>query len=288
MNHTATSQRTTNKFPIEHRIFKGSFEHPKFKFLATFYIDDIAEESSAGTAEVTGKIVWQLEKSPHADEQSKIGLTAIEYVSGKFIPQTNLLEVGGYAIDDPNTLNIAQDKYVLKLTKTDGTEELHGGTTAHTDGLGEVTLISTPDELSPPIVLNRTLDCKLEELWSLWTENEELKKWLAEDAKVSTKPGAKYELFWEPEHPERNSTKDCIVLTQAPQKELVFTWRGPVPFSDLMNTSPPPTYVRVRFSSLDKEHSKVELNHYGWGTTDKWKEAKNWQENAWIGAFERM
>lgn len=34
-----------------------------------------------------------------------------------------------------------------------------------------------------------------------------------------------------------------------------------LPFSDLMNTSPPPTYVRVRFEQVDKDHSKVELTH---------------------------
>lgn len=285
MNQTKLAESSTAQFPIEHKIFKGAFEHPKFKFQATFYVDSIV---LAEPIEISGRIVWQLEKSPHADEQSKIGLTAIEYVSGKFNSNDNLLELNGYAIDDPNKLNIALDKYELKLSALDGREELRGGTAAHTDGLGKVTLVGTTDDVTPPIVLSREVPCNVEELWSLWTTNEKLKKWLAEDAKVSTKPGATYELFWEPEHPERNSTRGCVVLDQAPQKELAFTWRGPVPFQDLMNTSPPPTYVRVRFHRVDKDHSRVELTHYGWGSSDKWKEAKSWQENAWKGAFERM
>lgn len=285
MNQTKSADASTAQFPIEHKIFKGNFEHPKFKFQATFYIDDIA---TSDPLKVTGKIVWQLERSPHANEQSKIGLTAIEYVAGKFNSSENLLELTGYAIDDPNKLNIALDKYELKLSKKDGIEELRGGTVAHTDGLGKVALVRRVDEVTPPIVLFREVPCTVEELWSRWTTDEKLKKWLAEDAKVSTKPGAAYELFWEPEHPERNSTKGCVVLDQAPQKELAFTWRGPVPFSDLMNTSPPPTYVRVRFQQVDKDHSRLELTHYGWGNSDKWKEAKLWQENAWKGAFERM
>lgn len=290
MNQTKLAETSKAQFPIEHKIFKGTFEHPKFKFQATFYIDDVAADLSRETAktDVAGKIVWQLEKSPHADEQPKIGLTAIEYVAGTFNPRDNLLELSGYALDDPNKLNIALDKYELKLSEKDGGEELHGGTAAHTDGFGKVTLVGASDEVTPPIVLYREVHCTVEELWSLWTTDKKLKKWLAEDAKVSTKPGATYELFWEPEHPERNSTKGCIVLDQAPQKELAFTWRGPVPFSDLMNTSPPPTYVRVRFQKVDKDHSRVELTHYGWGNSDKWKEAKLWQENAWKGAFERM
>jgi len=290
MNQTELAAQPTKRSPIETKIFKGSFEHPKFKFNATFYIDDVGPVKFGCTdeVEIAGKIVWQLEKSPHKDEQSKIGLTAIEYVVGTFSPSAKLLSIRGYAIDDPNKLNIALDQYELKWNENDGNQELHGGTAAHTDGLGKVSLTSTTDVVTPPIVLSREVPCNIEELWSLWTVDEKLKKWLAEDAKVSTRAGATYELFWEPDHPERNSTKDCIVLDQDPQKVLVFTWRGPVPFSDLMNTSPPPTYVRVRFEQVDKNHSKVELTHYGWGSTDKWKEAKSWQENAWRGAFDRM
>ncbi len=71
-------------------------------------------------------------------------------------------------------------------------------------------------------------------------------------------------------------------------KQLAFTWKGPVPFADLMNISPLPTSVKIDFEDKECAGTAVVLTHAGWGAGTKWQAARTWQENAWIGAFTQL
>ena len=65
---------------------------------------------------VQGYIKWTLKKSPRASEQTKIGLTGVEYVNGKYDPHCRLLSIYGKKKDDPHTI-IGLDKYRLLLAE---------------------------------------------------------------------------------------------------------------------------------------------------------------------------
>lgn len=139
-----------------------------------------------------------------------------------------------------------------------------------------------------PIVLEKTIQASIDEAWRLWTEPDKLKFWLTSVSNVELKVGGLYELFWEPEHPKQNSTIGCRILKLEPLREIVFEWKGPVPFADIMNVNPLPTWVRVTFQKIGKSQTTVRLEHFGWQITPHWDEAKKWQQNAWLQAFSQL
>jgi hypothetical protein len=65
---------------------------------------------------ITGKIDWTLQKSPREAEQSKLGLTGVEYVSGKYDAASRVLSFDGYSKDDPNII-LGLDRYKLLLAE---------------------------------------------------------------------------------------------------------------------------------------------------------------------------
>jgi uncharacterized protein YndB with AHSA1/START domain/quercetin dioxygenase-like cupin family protein len=125
--------------------------------------------------------------------------------------------------------------------------------------------------------------------WRAWTDSGKLTSWLTKKANVRAEVGGPYELFWEPEHPDRNSTFGCRVLEVVPTTRLSFTWRGPVQYADLMNGGePPPTRVEVEFEGRTDGKTAVRLRHLGWGSSPPWQQARAWQERAWLGAFAEL
>lgn len=133
------------------------------------------------------------------------------------------------------------------------------------------------------LVVDVNLPCAT--AWQYWTEADKLAEWLAVKAQIDATVGGAYELFWEPEHPERNSTLGCVVSHLELHKKLCFSWKGPVPYADLMNIDPPPTKVSVAFEALSSSRCRITLEHIGWGEGARWQEARVWQENAWRNAF---
>jgi uncharacterized caspase-like protein len=92
-------------------------------------------ESSTG---LSGSIIWNLKRSPRPDLQSKIGLSAVEYVRGTYEPSTRAVDVEGYRKDDPNII-IDLDRYKLLLS-ADG-QTLSGQT--YTQGTWEGRFLAT-------------------------------------------------------------------------------------------------------------------------------------------------
>lgn len=258
--------------------WSGRFEHPHWQFAA------LVELGPVTNGKVQGQIKWTMEKSPKKEEQPKLGLAAVEYVNGTFDTNNDSLQLNGYALNDPSNLGIALDSYTLKVSG-DG-NSMQGATTAHSDGLGKISL-KLSHECAPPIVIEQTFPLDKQTMWTKWTDPSQLKSWLCGEAHTGTKPGELYELYWEPEHPDRNSTKGCKLLALKEGELLAFTWKGPVPYASIMNTSPEPTYATVELRSHG-DRTTVILTHAGWHNMPDWLEARAWQERAWKRAFEQL
>lgn len=121
--------------------------------------------------------------------------------------------------------------------------------------------------------------------WQLWTNEKELEQWLTTRAHVEPKPNGPYELFWDPSNPNENSTAGCRITAFIPSKLLAFEWKGPVPYADLMNTAPLPTWVHISFEAITPSKTILHFRHSGWGQSTRWNEARSWQLDAWMGAF---
>jgi hypothetical protein len=69
-----------------------------------------------GAGNVQGQIEWTLRRTTRPEKMNKIGMTAIEYVRGKYDPSTRNLTMSGYRKDDPNNVLVMVDDYRLGLT----------------------------------------------------------------------------------------------------------------------------------------------------------------------------
>jgi uncharacterized protein YndB with AHSA1/START domain len=133
-----------------------------------------------------------------------------------------------------------------------------------------------------------TFGSSVEEIWNLWTDSRKLEQWLTTEANVDSRVGGTYELFWDPTNHNDNSTLGCKVTALISYKLLAFQWRGPVPFADLMNVAPFPTWAYVSFEAVGVNQTVLHFRHSGWGEGERWKSAREWQKNAWTGAFKEL
>lgn len=129
-----------------------------------------------------------------------------------------------------------------------------------------------------------TLRCKPDVAYSHFIDPTLLTAWLTEAAEVEAKVGGKYELFWEPDQRQQNSTLGCRVTAVEPHHLLAFEWKSPKQFADFANATDPLTHVVVAFVPAG-EQTVVHLVHSGWRSTPQWEHARVWQEQAWRGAM---
>jgi uncharacterized protein YndB with AHSA1/START domain len=123
--------------------------------------------------------------------------------------------------------------------------------------------------------------------WEYFTSNALLQSWLTVSADVEPKVGGKYELFWQPDDRENNSTIGCRVTAIASGQFIAFQWRSPKQFKAFANVADPLTHVIVMFSA-EQKGTRVHLVHSGWRSSPEWEEARLWQEKAWRGAFKEL
>ncbi|MCB0100558.1 MAG: hypothetical protein H6635_17200 [Anaerolineales bacterium] len=91
--------------------------------------------------EIDGQIVWTMVRTPFVDEQTKTGLSGVEYVRGTFNPDTFEVDFTGYKREDPNKV-IGTDHYKLTLS-ADGTQ-LNGRTENYGDWKGLIAGVRKP------------------------------------------------------------------------------------------------------------------------------------------------
>jgi uncharacterized protein YndB with AHSA1/START domain len=131
------------------------------------------------------------------------------------------------------------------------------------------------------------LNCTPEKAFRQFTHSEHLERWLTGRAEVEARIGGKYELFWDLDHPERDSTLGCRITALVPDRMLAFDWKGLQEFSDFMNDADPLTHVAVLFFSA-KSGTELHLLHSGWRRSGRWPEAQAYFERAWTNALETL
>jgi uncharacterized protein YndB with AHSA1/START domain len=141
--------------------------------------------------------------------------------------------------------------------------------------------------MDPIITQTAILNTSAKEAFRMLTENELLESWLTVKADVEPEPGGKYELFWEPDDPENNSTIGCRVLAVDSPGFINFEWKGPKRYKHFMNNVQPLTNITVVFTPRG-EGIKVTLIHTGWRVSAEWEEARQYFVNAWKGAFMQL
>jgi hypothetical protein len=102
-----------------------------------FTYDAIATLDVNAAGDISGTIVWTLHSTANGSGNNKVGMRAIEYVSGKYYPETEAVVLDGYRKDDPNGI-WESDKYRLILSPTHST--MGGITGEHDSWAGQLFL----------------------------------------------------------------------------------------------------------------------------------------------------
>lgn len=140
--------------------------------------------------------------------------------------------------------------------------------------------------------LSVVLKCNTEKAFGMFTINEMLQSWLTKIADVEPKAGGKYELFWDPENRDINSTKGCKITAIEKDRFIAFEWKGPKQFMHFMNNADPLTHVVVFFLPCTDPSvppcTEVYLIHCGWRDSAEWEEARVYFQKAWSAAFENL
>ncbi len=131
------------------------------------------------------------------------------------------------------------------------------------------------------------LMCDPHKAFEMFTENHSIVSWLCPVAEVEAISGGKYELFWEPDNREDNSTIGCCITAIEPGQFLSFEWRSPKQFKHFANNADPLTHVVVFFIP-NRVGTCVHLIHSGWRSSVEWEEAGQWQDRAWGFAFQAL
>lgn len=137
------------------------------------------------------------------------------------------------------------------------------------------------------IVKSAALAAAPESAFRLFSTPEGLESWLCARAQVEARIGGRFELFWDPQDPENDSTIGCQVTAVSPGRVLAFQWRSPRQFKAFANAADPLTHVVVTFHG-EGAGTVVTLVHSGWRSTPEWLQAARWQRAAWDFAFEAL
>ena len=131
------------------------------------------------------------------------------------------------------------------------------------------------------------LNCSRRQAFEMFTKNAHIQTWLAQIAEVEPYAGGKYELFWDAENREINSTMGCKVTAIEADQLLCFEWKGPAQFAHFMNAADPLTHVSVFFSPISDGENATEIHlvHTGWRSDDDWERAREWFEGVWENAL---
>ncbi|MDH4209461.1 MAG: SRPBCC domain-containing protein [Anaerolineae bacterium] len=135
------------------------------------------------------------------------------------------------------------------------------------------------------------LRCDVRRAFEMFTVNEAVQSWLAPQAEIEPRQGGKYELFWDVEKREDDSTIGCKVTAIEQDRFLSFEWKGPTQYRHFMNDADPLTHVVVFFvpsMEASPPETEVFLFHTGWRSSGEWEEARQWFDRAWRVALEQL
>ena len=139
------------------------------------------------------------------------------------------------------------------------------------------------------ILIKEEIDCDLSSAFSMFINNELLENWLTVKANIEPKFGGKYELFWDPEHPENDSTIGCKITGIEKNRFISFEWKGPTEFKSFMNNVDPLTHVIVFFSHNNNlKKTIIHLFHTGWRKDTDWQKARQYFQKAWSKALKGL
>ncbi len=134
--------------------------------------------------------------------------------------------------------------------------------------------------LAPDILVTRTINAPVADVWRAWTTAEGIESfWAPKAAKVEPIPGGAFELWFGVSYPEGSrGSEGCKVHSVTPMEQFVFEWNAPPTIPAIR---PLRTLVYLDFKPLPDNRTEVTLRNFGYGDGDDWAKTKAYFQKAW-------
>ena len=138
----------------------------------------------------------------------------------------------------------------------------------------------------PPIEKRVRLPIHCSVAYRLWTTQEGLISFFAEEARFELRSGGPFEiLFDKDEPPGEQGSEGCQVLAWMQDALLVVSWNAPPEFpaerAEISKPEGARPFVVVRFEALGPDETDVYLHHGGMPDRDRWPEVRDYFVRAW-------
>jgi len=140
--------------------------------------------------------------------------------------------------------------------------------------------VARAQSLAPDIVVTKTIDAPVAEVWKAWTTTEGIESFFAPKAvKVEPVPGGAFELWFGLTQPEGSrGSEGCKVHSVRPMEQFVFEWNAP---PTIPTIRPLRTLVYLDFKPLPGNKTELTLRNFGYGEGEDWAKAKAYFAAAW-------
>lgn len=140
--------------------------------------------------------------------------------------------------------------------------------------------IALAQSLAPDIVVVKTINAPVAEVWKAWTTTEGIESFFAPKAvKVEPVAGGAFELWFGVTLPEGSrGCEGCKVHSVRPMEQLVFEWNAP---PTIPTIRPLRTLVYLDFKPLPDNKTEVTLRNFGYGDGEEWAKNKAYFAAAW-------
>jgi uncharacterized protein YndB with AHSA1/START domain len=134
--------------------------------------------------------------------------------------------------------------------------------------------------LAPDIVVVKTIDAPVADVWKAWTTPDGIESFFApKAAKVEPWPGGAFELWFGVDLPEGSrGSENCKFHSVKPMEQQVSEWNAP---PTIPTIRPLRTLVYLDFKPLPDHRTVVTLRNVGYGVGEEWDKAKAYFARAW-------
>lgn len=139
-----------------------------------------------------------------------------------------------------------------------------------------------------PVTASIEVEAPVSEAWRVWTTDEGIRSFFAPGSNIELTPGGPYEVYFLPDaEPGTRGSEGTHVLGYQDQRMLTVTWALP-PY--MPEVRPHLTPLTLYFEPLDEDTTRLTVHHSGWGTGEKWDEARAYFVATWpkiLAAFKQ-
>ena len=139
---------------------------------------------------------------------------------------------------------------------------------------------SAAQSLAPDIVVVKTINAPVADVWKAWTTTDGIESFFApKAAKVEPWVGGAFELWFGVDQPEGSrGSENCKFHSVKPMEQLVFEWNAPPTIPTIRRLR---TLVYLDFAPVDGNRTSLTLRNFGYGEGEEWAKTKAYFEKAW-------